>query len=314
MNRSMEYVYQVYLEKNFSKAAEKLYVSQPALSTTIKKVEEALGIALFDRRTTPICLTPAGECYIHATEQIMEIEKKLAQDLNTLLGKNSGTISIGGATFFCAHILPSIIQSFNKKYPGYTVNLLEGNAKDLATHLQRGDLDISLDVELLDEKIFNKIVWQEEHIVLAVPVSYKVNDKLSDFRLTFDDICSNRYSDANFPSVSMHYFEHYPFVFLKKGNDMFRRGMTICKNAGFVPKVPIYFDQLLTSYYVACDGKGIAFVRAGITRYVETTKKVFFYKIDDKNAVRNIMLYHKKNSLLSLPAQDFISFLTRSLD
>ena len=60
MLKGMDYVYAVYQEKSFSKAAEKLYISQPALSNTIKKVEKELGLQLFDRSSSPVRATPAG--------------------------------------------------------------------------------------------------------------------------------------------------------------------------------------------------------------------------------------------------------------
>ena len=61
MFQGMDYVYEVYCEKSFSKAAEKLFVSQPALSASIKKTEKKIGLPLFDRSTSPIQLTPAGK-------------------------------------------------------------------------------------------------------------------------------------------------------------------------------------------------------------------------------------------------------------
>ena len=69
-----EYVYAVYEEKSFSKAAQKLYITQPALSTAIKKVEKKIGTPIFDRSTSPIGLTPGGEVYIDAIEKLTEQE------------------------------------------------------------------------------------------------------------------------------------------------------------------------------------------------------------------------------------------------
>lgn len=309
MLKDMEYVYAVYLEKSFSKAAVKLFVSQPALSTTIKKVEAKIGLPLFDRSSTPIRLTHAGEYYIKSIEQVMEIQQDMELYFSSLLGEKKGTINVGSATFFCAHILPTIIQEFQKKYPGYKINLLEANANDMTKCLQSGVLDLSLDVDTLDTKTFNVRVWGKEHIILAVPAPYEINNRLKEYRITFEDLCSNRYLDPKYPKVNLKCFENEPFLFLKKGNDMYRRGFKMCKNAGFTPKPIMYLDQLLTSYYIACDGKGIAFVRAGIANYVEPTNKLFFYKIDDENSVRNIMLYYKKSAYLSKAAKDFIEFL-----
>ena len=67
-----EYVYQVYKEKSFSKAARNLFISQPALSATIKKIENRLGVKLFERTTTSVTLTEAGEAYVETARKIME--------------------------------------------------------------------------------------------------------------------------------------------------------------------------------------------------------------------------------------------------
>jgi DNA-binding transcriptional LysR family regulator len=307
--KNMEYVYAVYLNKSFSKAAEQLYISQPAISATIRKIEEEIGLSLFDRSSNPIQLTPAGEYYIESVKKIMEIEKDMTRHFRSLLSDDQGTISVGSASFFCVYVLPTIVQEFKEKYPGYTINLLEANADDLLKYLRSGAIDIILDVEKLDPNIFNAIVLAEEQIVLAVPTSYAVNDRLVRYRLTFENIGSGRYLDSKYPRVSMKYFENETFLLMKKGNDLYRRGLKMCRKAGFTPKVAMYLDQLLTAYYSACNGKGITFVRAGFTHYLEDTHKLFFYKIDDENSVRHIMLYYKKSPPLSKVGGDFIEFL-----
>ena len=81
-----EYVYAVYEEKSFSKAAQKLYITQPALSTAIKKVEKKIGTPIFDRSTSPIGLTPGGEVYIDAIEKLFALEQNTLNQLNNLNG------------------------------------------------------------------------------------------------------------------------------------------------------------------------------------------------------------------------------------
>ncbi|WP_371371096.1 LysR family transcriptional regulator [Sporomusa aerivorans] len=309
MLKNMDYVYAVYLNKSFSKAAQQLYISQPALSAAIKKIEEEIHLSLFDRSSNPIQLTPAGEYYIESIEKIIEIEKEMSAHFNTMRGRNQGTINIGSASFFCAYILPTIMQEFKVRYPDYSVNLLEANADDLIKCLRSGIVDIILDVEKLDPNIFKSIVWADEQIVLAVPAAFDVNNHLKKYRLTFDDIGSGRYLDPKYPKVNLKQFENETFLLLKKGNDMYQRGLKMCRKAGFAPQVAMYLDQLLTAYYVACSGKGITFVRAGVTHYLEPTNKLFFYKIDDENSVRNIMLYYKRSQSLSHVVKDFINFM-----
>ncbi len=309
MYKYMNYVNAVYLNRSFSKAAEKLYISQPALSAAIKKVEEEIGLPIFDRSSNPIQLTPAGEYYIESIEQIMRIEKEMATHFASLLGNNREMIQVGSASFFCAYVLPTIIQEFKLEYPGYMVNLLEANADDLVKCLRTGSIDIILDVEKLDPNIFNSMVWAEEQIVLAVPSAYEVNRRLENYRLTFEEVGSGQYLDQRYPAVSLKEFADETFLLLKQGNDMYERSLKMFRKAGFTPHVAMYLDQLLTAYYIACSGKGIAFVRAGITNYLDPTNKLYFYKIDDENSTRNIMMYYKKAQPLSKIGRDFIKFL-----
>ena len=88
MLKNMEYVYAVYLNQSFSKAAEELYISQPALSATIKKVEEEIGLPIFDRSSNPIQLTNAGEYYIECIENIMKMEKEMRAHFKRLMDNN----------------------------------------------------------------------------------------------------------------------------------------------------------------------------------------------------------------------------------
>ena len=69
MQQDMQYVYELYKEGNFSRAAAKLFISQPALSMAIQKTEASIGMPLFDRSTRPMRLTPAGEIYIDAIKK-----------------------------------------------------------------------------------------------------------------------------------------------------------------------------------------------------------------------------------------------------
>ncbi|MEH7121760.1 LysR family transcriptional regulator [Bacillus sp. JJ1503] len=311
MLKNMYYVYAVYLNNSFSKAAEELYISQPALSAAIKKVEDEIGLPIFDRSSNPVQLTAAGEYYIESIEKIMSIEKEMRSYFNNLLDNNRGTINIGGASFFCAYIFPTIVQELKVEYPDYTVNLMEANADDLMKCLRSGIVDIIIDVEKRDPKIFDSFVWAEEQILLAVPSFYEVNNKLGKYRLTFEDVASGQYLSEKYAKVSLKEFEDENFLLLKKGNDLHTRSLKMCRKAGFTPKVSMYLDQLLTSYYIACNGKGITFVRAGVTRYLEETNKLFFYKIDDEHSYRNIMLYYRKSHPLSKACMDFIKFLNK---
>lgn len=311
MLKEMEYVYAVYQERSFSKAAKKLYLSQPALSAAVRKAEEEIHTAIFDRSTNPICLTAAGEYYIDAVKRILDIREEIQTYFEALAGECQGTVQVGAASFFCAHVLPGIMESFQDQYPSWRVNILEANAGDLRKCLQSGVIDFSIDVEPIDSRLFESRVWYYETILLAVPREFSVNQDLGDYCLTAEDVRNGLHHQERFPAVDLSRFSEVPFVILKQGNDLYDRAMTMCRNAGFKPRIAMQLDQLLTSYYIARDGKGAAFLRDGLAQFMQQDVPLCFYKINDKHAKRAVILSWKKTTKLSRPASAFLRHVTQ---
>ena len=88
-----KYVYEVYKERSFTKAAQNLYISQPSLSARIKKIEEIIGEPLFDRSTTPLQLTEVGKVYIEAAEEITQIDGESCSRSKYAVCRICGTVS-----------------------------------------------------------------------------------------------------------------------------------------------------------------------------------------------------------------------------
>lgn len=117
MINEMKYVYAVYQEKSFSKAARKMFVSQPALSNMVKKAEAEIGRPIFDRSTIPLTVTKEGMYYIRSVEQIFQIQRNTENYFKDLQNLKGGTLSIGGSSFFCSFVLASLIGEFKRLHP-----------------------------------------------------------------------------------------------------------------------------------------------------------------------------------------------------
>lgn len=178
MFRGMEYVYEVYKERSFSKAARNLYISQPSLSAAVKKVEQNIGCEIFDRSTTPIQLTECGEAYIESVKKVMEIEESFDNFKSDLEELKTGSISIGGTTFFTSFILPPIIQRFSEKYPYISINLMETNTGQLEKELFEGQIDLVIDNYCFDSMLYESHFFAKEQLLLAVPVKYLEDYKI----------------------------------------------------------------------------------------------------------------------------------------
>ena len=312
MFKEMSYVYAVYQEKSFTKAAQKLYLSQPALSPMVKKAEKKIGMPIFDRSTTPITLTQAGKYYIEQAEGIMKIQKDAEAYFQMLSGKSGCQLRLGGSSFFLSYVFPPVVKRFREQDLTVAVSWVESRNEELTTKLLADEIDFFLEVDELESDKIEGYVWDEERLILAVPASWSINDQLMDYQLTAEDVHRRRHLSDEVPAVDLAVFAEEPFILLRAGNDSHTRAMQMCHNAGFQPK-DIYMtaDQMLTSYYLAVEGHGVAFVRDSIMFHADLTENLYFYKLDDPAATRNVYLYYRKDRELFPVAQAFLDFVRK---
>lgn len=309
-NRNYEYVYTVWQEGSFSKAAQKLFISQPALSASIKKLESELyGVPLFNRSVTPVTLTPAGEFYIAAAGEIAAIEERIEQYFASEAGIRSGTLNLGSSAYFCTYVLPGMIKRYQRHNPDCTINLIETGITEMEERLKSGELDLIVDVESLDQQTFESVSLGKEYILLAVPALFEVNKKLEPYRITSSQIRDLSFLDKSIPAADLSLLKDEPFLLLKKQHDMYRRAMELCRHAGFEPKASLFLDQMLTAYNIAKNGQGITFFRNTLLDYTEESGKLNYYKLGDEMAEREIWLSFKKLPAPSVLTEDFMKFV-----
>lgn len=308
MTNYKEYIYAVYQEKSFSRAAQRLYVSQPWLSATIKKAEQELGLSLFDRSTNPISLTEAGRYYIERVEQIMAIEAEMEERFKELQREANPELRIGTSMFFCTYVLPALLNDFSLAHPEAAITFVEGGSKSLTEKLLDGRLDFLLEAERPESNQITSIPWASEEIVLAVPASDPINRKLDQYRYSFKEFLQRAKPNGRRPSVPLAQFEEKNFILLKEGNDSHDRVLKICRNAGFDPQISLRVTQMMTAYYLVCEGQGVTFLRSTIPQHVVPTDQVVFYQLDDPLAVRDIYLSYTKRKASPMQ-QELIEFM-----
>lgn len=307
MLNEMKYVYAVYQERSFSKAAKKLYISQPALSNMVRKAEKKIGAAIFDRSTIPLTVTKEGAHYIKAIEEIMFIQRNMKAYFDDLELLNTGTLSLGGSSYFCSFVFPELIGKFKKRYPNITIDLQEGNVKELEEGLLDESLDLVIETALNNsDKTLERFLLKKEKIILAVPASFPINKKLQPYRLNNQEIISGQFKKTSVPAVPLEEFSKIPFIAMKPGNDMHQRGMAMCRNAGFKMDVSMFVDQVLTYVNIASNGLGAVFVRSDIVECLPENNKLVYYKLGDSLAERNVSFYTKKNRYITVAMKEFM--------
>lgn len=305
MFKGKEYIYEVYKEKSFSKAAQTLYISHPDLSAAIKKNENRIGCCIFDRSSKAVRLTDAGTEYIKAAETIMDIEIQFENYLSNLNQLKTGRLSIGASNVFASFILPAIITEFADKYPAIKVNLIEAASSQLEELLFSGILDFVLDNYPLNETIYEKHFFCSENLILAVPSKLPANALASEYQLSIDDVCQGKHLDPATKPVPLSLFAHEPFIFLRAGNDTRIRADNIFQENGLTPKIVLELDQLATAYNVACYGTGATIISDTLAQKASRNSTMLYYKIDSPHTFRNVFFYNKKNKYITKAMEEF---------
>ena len=278
MQAEMEYVYRVYQEKSFSKAAEDLFLTQPALSMAVRKVEDSLGMPIFDRSVRPMRLTPAGEAYIQFVRNTRDLEQELQQQMQDIREVNTGSVRIGGSHYINAYILPGILSAFARRHPRVKIDLVESSSAVLSQMLSRRAVDITFNCNPQFMEGFERYPAFEDHILLAVPKSFKINAGLMDRCLCADDIANKRHLQPDCPCVTLDAFRSLEFILLNPGNNLRDRAKRLFEEAGFSPKVRLELSQLVTAYHLANAAMGAAFISDRLV--VHSDDSLYYYKLD----------------------------------
>ena len=304
-----KYVYEVYKERSFTKAAQNLYISQPSLSARIKKIEEIIGEPLFDRSTTPLQLTEVGKVYIEAAEEITQIEQRVENYINDLAGLKTGNPAVGASTLFAAYVVPSLITQFNQKFPDVHIQLIEGNTAELEEMLGSNALDFVIDNYHYDSILYNKELYCEENILLAVPKHFAVNEELGMYQLSYKNIKNKNYLNQKYPAVPLGRFADLPFIMLTQGNDTRTRGDRLCRNVGFKPNIVLEFNQQSTAYMASSTQLGATFISDILVSQLPTFENLVYYKLDGEEAKRKVFFYYKTHKYKTRVMEEFVRMM-----
>ncbi len=306
MFQGMEYVYAVYEEGSFSKAAKKLFISQPSLSASVKRVEQKVGYPLFDRSTKPLSLTECGEKYIRCVEEIRSIQSGFASFVNDLGGLKTGQLILGGSSMYSSGMLPPLMGAFTKRFPLVKLELIEETTAELAVLLQNGRIDLLMDNCLLDEETFSRVLFSREQLLLAVPDTFTANKEALAYQVPMKRIRDGSFVDKDLPPVPLSLFSNAPFIMLKPENDTRKRAMAILQEHQIAPNIVFELDQQLTSYHIAASGLGIAFLSNTLITRVPEHPGLIFYKLDSPACSRNIYFYWKNGRYISRAMEEFL--------
>jgi LysR family transcriptional activator of glutamate synthase operon len=228
----LEYFMAVTKFRQFSEAAENIFVSQSTLSSAIKKLEEEFGVHLFKRTSRYAQLTAAGEIFLTYTQKILNDIEEAKTAMASFSGFEKGAIKLGVMPVISCHAIMPIIASFQKVYPKISMEITEDTTRILLKKLESGELDIAfvdLSTDARDTNLEHHRISYDPLVLLApitsryanrgsIPLSELKNEKFmlqSGLKNIFVETCRKSDFKPNITIVSMS--AHTLAEFVKKG-------------------------------------------------------------------------------------------------
>lgn len=152
---------------SFSKAAEELFISQPAVTNHIKELESKLNVTLFERKGNKIYLTDAGKLTYNHLKPIRQAYRELEFDLERLNDTFKGTLRIGASSTISQYLIPKVIAAFYKRYPKIELHLLNGNSFEMEQKLLENEIDMALVENEASQTNIKYIDFLDDEIVVV---------------------------------------------------------------------------------------------------------------------------------------------------
>lgn len=305
-SQQLEYIITLADERSFSKASQKLLISQPALSQFVKNLETELNVQLFDRSTTPIKLTYAGELYVSAARKIQTIMAELDNELKDLSILNTGKLTIGTIPFRASCMLPKSIVSFKKNYPGVDIHIVENEEANLEALLADSHLDLCILSGFMDNKFLQTETLAQEQLYLAVPNSSPFNSGKEAYQLSAKDIIYD--SSALFQTQPLTLSECVKENFVLIHNDD-TVTTELSQFSEFCHQNTMYTDRIETAFSWTLAGIACSFIPDTLIRYGNYQKHPVYYKLNASFSKRDILVAYKRNRYLSKAASEYILLL-----
>ncbi|SNT26151.1 DNA-binding transcriptional regulator, LysR family [Anaerovirgula multivorans] len=298
--KNYEYFITIAEEGSVSRAAQKLYISQPSLSKYLKKLEDNVGESLFYRDSYPLRLTKAGELYLSYVKDIMEKEKCLINEFSYLHNSESGHVHMGITVWRSSILLPRVLPTFKQRYPRITLHISEGSHQHLASLLEHEKVDFSITHFPNNYFNFSFEKLYSERILFCVN---KKHPLLSDIK----PLSQTEINTMNSEEFRLFYRE--PFILLKSGQNIRDMTQSYLDKQNISPNILLETSNIVTAVNMVKINMGVTFVPEAVLCDKESHEQLMFFSIDDSSFCWDVGISYKTEYSISKPVRLFIECL-----
>ncbi|MGC4376953.1 LysR family transcriptional regulator [Fictibacillus sp. Mic-4] len=284
--RHLNYFLEVARQKSFSKASEKLHISQPTISKMIKDMEEEWGVLLFERLSKGIQLTDAGEIVYKQAQKVVEAFENLMHPLEDLVNFKKGTIKIGLPPMIGSNFFPAILGKFQAQYPGISIHLVEEGSIKVEEKVMSGELDVGVALSPVQKDVFHTFTFVKEELRLVV---------------------HNGHRFAGKTKVALGELKDESIILFREDFALHDRIIQECIRSGFKPHIMYRSSQWDFISEMVAEGLGVAFLPEPICRNIRS-KNVQVIKLVKPTIPWHLTMIWKKDKYLSFAAREWLKF------
>lgn len=274
--------------KSFTKATSQSYLSQPALSKAVKKLEEELHVQLFDRSRRELKLTDAGQIVFRQGVKALTAIDELTTLLDELINMEAGELKMGIPPLIGTLFFPSIARVFNEKYPKVTLELVELGAKRIGKLVEAGQIDLGIIVLPSDPSKFNIYPFISDEFVLYV----------------HKDHCL-----AGLKDVSLHQLKDEKFILFSHEFTLHDYIKQACIAAGFTPTVSYQSSQWDLIIELVSSQLGITILPKAI-HSKQNNPQIKIIPLNNSTLVWELGIITKKDAYHSFAVRELLKLLS----
>lgn len=292
--QQLEYVMTIYHEGSLTKAASKLYISQPALSQQLRKLENEVGIQLFDRHTVPLQPTYAGKHYLEVIQKILFENQQAMNWLDDIHSLNRGKITIGISNIRSTQFLPALLPGFRTKYPNIEIEIKEAPALSLPDMISKGEIDFALMIAHSDMTNMTFLPVLTEHVLLAVPKDAPINE-----------LCKKSIQQNGF--LDFHLLKDEPFIMLKHGHRLRKIAYDMFRKADIMPPIVLTTENLVLAHQMVIAGYGLTLIGEISASLTYTPSRPNYYPVTGDNCTWHLGIAYHPEKYVSKAMEAFFS-------
>ena len=277
--RALQYFVKLADLRHFSNAADACFVSQPTLSTQIRKLEDELGVQLVERAPKNIMLTPVGAEVAERARLVLRDIEQIRAAARSVGDPANGKLRLGLFPTLAPYLLPHVVPIIRKSYPELSLHLAEEKTEDILRMLHQGELDAALLALPINEEGLEMEVLFKEPFVLAIPNDHPLRDKKE---ISLTDLNGNE------------------LLLLDEGHCLREHALDVCALAGANERVDFHATSMETLRQMVAANVGITLMpMLSVKPPIARTDNLHFLPFAEPAPSRTIALVWRSSSALS---------------